>query len=96
MIGADIFVKPFDLSFYPLLVPVPLAFLGILYAVFNAYGFISGPSNISYIAHFGGMLVGVFYGIRREGWKRSFLIVSLMLLILISIPIILDAIKASL
>ena len=96
LIGAGIFVKPFDLSMYPFMVPLPLALLGIMYAVYNAYGFVSGPSNISYIAHFGGLLVGVIYGVRREGWKRSFLIVSLVLLVLISIPIVWNAIKASL
>lgn len=96
LIGAGIFVKPFDLSLYPFMVPIPLALLGIMYAVYNAYGFVSGPSNISYIAHFGGMVVGIAYGIRREGWKKSLLIVSLMLLALISIPIVWNAIKASL
>ena len=93
LIGAGIFVKPLDLSLYPLVVPVPLALLGIMYAVYNAYGLVSGPSNISYIAHFGGLAVGVAYGIRREGWKRSLLIISAMLAILAAIPIVWSAIK---
>ncbi len=96
LIGAGIFVKPFDLSMYPYIIPIPLALLGIMYAIYNAYGFVAGPSNISYIAHFGGLVVGVIYGVRREGWKRSLLIVSLMVLILVAIPLVWNAIRSGL
>ena len=76
LMGAGILIKPFDLSFYPLIVPIPLAFLGILYAIYNVYGFIfDSGSNISYIAHFGGLAVGLYYGFRIAG-KRGLKIIG--------------------
>ena len=63
LIGAGILVKPFDLSFYPFIVPLPLAFVGISYALYNVYGFLfDAGSNISYVGHFGGLFVGLIFG----------------------------------
>jgi len=88
LIGVGMLVKPLDLSFYPLIIPLPLALLGVLYAIYNAYGFITNPtSNISYVAHFGGLAVGLIFGIKQAGWKRSLLIISVVLAILIIIPV---------
>lgn len=88
LIGAGILVRPIDLSFYPLVIPIPLALLGLMYAVYNVYDFIFLPdSKISYIAHFGGLFVGLLYGFRREGIKKSLKIILLFFLIMILIPI---------
>ena len=89
LIGVGMIVKPFDLSFYPYFLPVPLGLLGIIYAVYNAIGFVSGPSNISYVAHFGGLFVGLLFGFRQEGWKRGIGIVILMIAIMLMIPLVL-------
>ena len=88
LIGVGMLVKPLDLSFYPLIVPIPLALLGILYALYNAYGFITEPtSEISYIAHFGGLAVGLIFGIKHAGIKRSLMIIGVVLAIMIAIPL---------
>ncbi|MCX6816035.1 MAG: rhomboid family intramembrane serine protease, partial [Candidatus Aenigmarchaeota archaeon] len=41
LVGAGMLVAPLDLSFYPLIIPMPLAFLGVLYAIYNAYAFVA-------------------------------------------------------
>jgi membrane associated rhomboid family serine protease len=89
LIGTGMLVRPIDLSFWPLIVPIPLAFLGILYAVYNIYGFITQPdSNISYIAHFGGLIVGLYFGFKSVGIKKGVKIVLLTLLLMVLIPLI--------
>ncbi|RMG81378.1 MAG: rhomboid family intramembrane serine protease, partial [Bacteroidetes bacterium] len=50
LIGAGMIAKPVDISFYPFIIPVPLALLGILYIIYNIYGFIMGiDPNVSYV-----------------------------------------------
>lgn len=39
LVGTGMLVRPLDLSFFPLVVPLPLAFLGVAYALYNVYGF---------------------------------------------------------
>ena len=94
LIGVGMLVRPVDLSFYPLVVPIPLALLGLGYALYNAYGFITGiDPNVSYIAHFGGLFVGLAFGFRREGWKRGIKIIAITFLVMIAIPLIWIAIR---
>jgi len=89
LIGAGILVRPFDFSLYPFIMPIPLAFLGILYAIYNIYGFIVEPaSEISYIAHFGGLFVGLYYGFQIVGIKKGVKIILFVLSIMVLIPII--------
>ena len=72
LIGIGMIVRPMDLSAYPLVVPVPLAFLGIMYIFYNSYGFFTDTtSNISYMAHFGGLGIGLLYGVLLRGIKKS-------------------------
>ena len=90
LVGAGIFVRPLDLSFYPLVVPVPLAFLGMLYAAYNVYFFLAeSGGQISYVGHLGGLAVGFFVGSRHAGAKKSFLIIVAALAALLAVPIIL-------
>lgn len=78
LIGVGMLVRPLDLSYYPLVMPVPLLLLGLAYIFFNVYGFFFLPaSNISYAAHFGGLFVGLAYGVRRIGMKKSMLRLAL-------------------
>jgi len=89
LIGVGMLVKPLDLSFYPLLIPIPLALLGMLYTVYNAYYFFIAPqSNVSYIAHFGGLFIGLAFGFRKVGIKKGLLIMSVALIVLLALPII--------
>ena len=76
LLGLGMIVRPTDLSVYPLVVPIPLAFLGIMYIFYNIYGFFTDTeSNISYIAHFGGLLVGLAWGFAEKGAKRGMKII---------------------
>ncbi|OYT57858.1 MAG: hypothetical protein B6U68_01225 [Candidatus Aenigmarchaeota archaeon ex4484_14] len=91
LIGTGMLVRPFDFSFYPYFMPVPLGLLGLIYAVYNAIGFAAegfgaAASNISYIAHFGGLIVGLYFGFQREGWQRGMKIILVMFMIMILIP----------
>ncbi len=88
--GTGILVRPVDLSFYPLVVPMPLALLGIMYAVYNVYYFFLEPyGRISYIGHMGGLLAGLLYGVRAVGMKKSLLVIIASMAILILLPFIL-------
>ncbi|MBI4170402.1 MAG: rhomboid family intramembrane serine protease [Candidatus Aenigmarchaeota archaeon] len=72
LIGVGMLVRPLDLSFYPLILPIPLLFLGIAYTVYNIYGFFFLPeSNISYIGHFGGLFVGLVLGFAETGFRKG-------------------------
>ncbi|MBI5061868.1 MAG: rhomboid family intramembrane serine protease [Candidatus Aenigmarchaeota archaeon] len=86
LIGVGMIVKPIDFSLYPFFLPIPLALLGMVYTLYNAIGFFTGPSNISYIAHFGGLLVGLAFGIQKEGWRRGFMVIIVTFMILLLIP----------
>lgn len=89
LIGIGMMVKPLDVSFYPLIIPIPLALLGMGYVLFNILALFSGESsNISYIGHLAGLSIGFLYGIMKVGLKRGALIVFLTLLIMIAIPLI--------
>lgn len=89
LIGVGMLVRPVDLSFYPLVVPIPLAMLGLAYALYNTYGFIANiDPEVSYIAHFGGLFVGLLFGFRHEGWKKGIRTILLTFLIMILIPVI--------
>ena len=89
LIGVGMLVRPIDLSFYPLVMPIPLALLGLGYALYNVYGFIVNlDPEVSYIAHFGGLFVGLAFGLRREGWKKGFKIITITFLVMILIPVI--------
>ncbi len=88
LVGTGMIIKPFGFSLFPPLYILPLGLVGILYTIYNIIGFFSGPSNISYIAHFGGLLTGLYFGVKHEGLKRSILNVVIIFLMLILIPLI--------
>lgn len=89
LIGVGMLVRPLDLSFYPLALPIPLALLGLAYALYNVYGFVTNiDPQVSYIAHFGGLFVGLAFGFRKEGRKRGLKIIAITFLVMIIIPLI--------
>ena len=92
LVGAGMLIKPFDISFYPMI--MPLGLLGVIYAVYTAIGFAASvagtasaaESNISYIAHFAGLGTGMFVGFQREGWEKGLRLVLVMFIIMLLLP----------
>ncbi len=88
LIGAGMLVRPVDLSLYPFFVPIPLALLGMFYAIYNAYQFVFGPpTNISYIGHFGGLIVGLIFGFKEKGMKQGMKIILITVAVMILLPL---------
>ena len=89
LVGVGMLVRPLDLSFYPLVIPLPLAFLGMAYALFNVYGFLFNiDPQTSYIGHFGGLAVGFLFGFKYAGAKKGLKIIFITLGIMALIPLI--------
>ncbi len=88
LVGTGMLVRPLDLSLYPLVIPLPLALLGMAYALYNVYGFLFNiDPEISYIGHFGGLFVGLLFGFMRAGLKKGLKIIIVTLGIMILIPL---------
>ncbi len=96
IMGAAMIMKPFELIFYPSLVPIPLLFVGIVYALYTvlAVFFGVGDADVAYSAHLGGLGIGMLVGFYEIGIKKSVLIVFLIILSLIFIiPFVLEIIN---
>ncbi|NOZ82124.1 MAG: rhomboid family intramembrane serine protease [Candidatus Micrarchaeota archaeon] len=92
LLGAAMLVRPFDLVFYPYLIPVPLVLVAILYVMYNIGGFIASvvspeQAGISYLSHLGGFLGGIIFALREERSKRGLLIALVLVGILLSVPL---------
>ncbi|MFH0836782.1 MAG: rhomboid family intramembrane serine protease, partial [Candidatus Aenigmatarchaeota archaeon] len=86
LIGVGMIVAPFSVG---LPNPIPLGLIGIAYALYNIIGIFSGPSDVSYIAHFGGLFIGLGYGFYKRGFKKGVgIIILLSIILLITILII--------
>ncbi|MBI2578145.1 MAG: rhomboid family intramembrane serine protease [Candidatus Aenigmarchaeota archaeon] len=88
LLGAGMLLRPLDLSFYPLVIPIPLAMLGLGYALYNVYGFVANlEPNVSYVGHFGGLFVGLFYGFSKKGVAEGMKIIFITLAVMLLIPL---------
>lgn len=95
LLGAGMLLRPLDLSFYPLVIPIPLAMLGLGYAIYNAYAFVAGlEPDVSYAAHFGGLFVGLIYGFSVKGFAKGMRIIMITLAVMILIPLLWLAAKS--
>lgn len=85
VLGAAIFLAPFRFSMFPYIFPAPIVMVGIIYVLTNVIGlFADIGSNISYIAHIGGLAFGIGYGFSHVGTKKGlFIVMSGFLLLLI-------------
>ncbi|MEM7821164.1 MAG: rhomboid family intramembrane serine protease [Candidatus Aenigmatarchaeota archaeon] len=93
LMGAAMLVKPFEFIFYPYIIPIPLVLIALIYTVFNIAEFISvlvthAETNIAYVAHLGGLAVGMLTGFKIEGARRGFLVLLLIFALLLIIPLI--------
>lgn len=92
LMGTAMLVKPLEMIFYPYLIPIPLVVVAILYTFFNIGAFLlvllaGKESEISYIAHLGGLAAGVLFGLREERSRKGLIILLIFILLLIFIPI---------
>ncbi len=90
LMGCAMLVKPFEFIVYPYLIPLPIFLIALIYAVFNfvlfAYQLFTGTeSEISYASHVGGVLFGIYAGLRESREKKA-VMVLLILLVLITLP----------
>lgn len=91
LLGTAMLAKPLEFVFYPYLIPIPVVLVALLYTLYNVSEFLitvarGTPSDIAYIAHIGGLAMGILFGLKEEGMKRGFLVLGLIILILLLIP----------
>lgn len=65
LIGAAALVRPFELEAgggWPMVSPLPLVLLAMVYVGYNLIGVFLGPADIAYGAHFAGLAAGLAAG----------------------------------
>ena len=94
IMGVAMIKKPFELIFYPAVVPIPLLFVGIVYTLYTVMAFlVGGDPNIAYTAHLAGLGIGALIGFYEVGVKKSLFLIALIIISIIFIlPIILTII----
>jgi len=93
LMGTAMLIKPFELVFYPYLIPIPLILVALLYTLYNVASFlvilaIGETTKISYISHIGGLIAGMFFGFKEERSRKGFVILLFLLILLIAVPFI--------
>lgn len=95
IMGVAMIKKPFELIFFPAVVPIPLLFVGIVYTLYTimAFFFGEGDSNVAYTAHLAGLGIGIIFGFYEAGLKRSLLVIGLIIItVLFVLPFLLTII----
>ena len=91
LIGAGMLVKPFELVFYPYLIPVPLIMVALVYTLYNIAELLlvvveGVSSNISYVSHLGGLAGGMIFGFKQEGSRRGLIVLLFLVLLMVLTP----------
>lgn len=87
VMGTGILLAPMDFIPYPIPLPLPLALIGIFVAISEVIAFLSGMNgHIARIAHIGGLLTGLVFGLREGESKKGLIVLAVMLLILMLLP----------
>lgn len=92
LMGTAMLVKPFEFIIYPYLIPLPIFIIAIFYTISNFSLFLyhiatGSETDISYSAHLGGVLVGMYIGF-KENRDRKAILIFLLLLSLVLFPVI--------
>lgn len=82
IMGVAMIKKPFELIFFPAVVPIPLLFVGIVYTLYTfvAFFFGQGDPNVAYTAHMAGLGIGFMIGFYEAGVKKSLLVIALIII----------------
>ncbi|MBU5575053.1 MAG: rhomboid family intramembrane serine protease [Candidatus Aenigmatarchaeota archaeon] len=91
LLGTAMLIKPLEFISFPYIIPVPVILVALLYSFYNVMNFIivisTGiKSEIAYIAHIGGIFIGILFGFKEEGAAGGLKSLLLILAILILIP----------
>lgn len=90
VMGAGMLLAPFKIVISPFLLPLPLAFVGLVITLTEAVALIAPASangvSIAHIAHMGGLLTGLLFGLREGDSRKGLMILLVMFLILILTP----------
>lgn len=87
IMGMVMLADPFELTFYPYLVPVPIVLVGVIYIIYTILAFLFGGNpEVAYTAHLGGLAVGVTFGLRKATIK-GILTIVILFAILLAMPI---------
>ena len=46
----------------------------------------TAEGNISYVAHFGGLIVGLIHGFKSKGLKRGIILIAVGTMIVLAVP----------
>jgi len=94
LVGLGTFVCPGKLVVFPSIIPLPFVVAGILYFLTTTMNlFVPENMQIGYPVHMMGIIVGSIFGlVWSENWKRSLLIFIATLILILSLPYILDLI----
>ncbi|HLC50852.1 MAG TPA: rhomboid family intramembrane serine protease [archaeon] len=98
IMGAAMFIKPVEPVLYPYLIPVPLISVAVVYAFLNFVQFFLTATtglqtDIAYVAHIGGLLIGAYFGFRQEGIKKGIFVILGIIIILVALPSIFAALQ---
>jgi len=94
LVGLGMFVCPGKLVIFPSIIPLPFVVAGALYFLSTTMNlFVPADMQIGYPVHMMGIFVGSIFGLAwSENWKRSILIFIISLILILSLPYILDLI----
>jgi membrane associated rhomboid family serine protease len=93
LMGVAMVAKPLQFIFYPYLIPIPLVLVALVYTLYNIATFVmvlagETTSDISYVAHIGGLFAGLLLGFREERSKKGLVIILFILILLLTTPFI--------
>jgi rhomboid protease GluP len=94
LVGLGTFICPGKLVIFPSIIPLPFVAAGVLYFLSTTMNlFVPADIQIAYEVHMMGIIVGSIFGLSwSENRKRSILIFIVTLIVILSLPYILELI----
>ena len=94
LVGLGMFICPGKLVIFPSIIPLPFVVAGALYFLITVSNvLVPSDYQVGYPVHMMGIIVGSIFGLFwSENWKRSLLIFIVALILILSLPYILDLI----